>query len=100
MGGVFTEPVFESFAQTVTKLNLNLKRQPLPGHIITVETQDMKFSSWKQDCDPDKSSWLEYGKGTTYFLNVIRVFYEVGIPGYEEIGNYSQNYGRKTITCF
>ena len=58
----------------------------LLGRILTVESQEMKFRNWNDGVDPDKSSWLQSGDFTTSFLFVIRVFYEVGQPLYEEIG--------------
>ena len=51
-----------------------------------MESQEMKFRNWNDGVDPDKSSWLQSGDFTTSFLFVIRVFYEVGQPLYEEIG--------------
>ena len=49
----------------------------------------MKFKTWGNEVDPDKSYWYEYGKETVFYLNVIRVFYEGGPPAYEEIGEES-----------
>ena len=46
----------------------------------------MKFKEYKGSVDPDESFWREYGERSTYFLVVIRIFYEVGNPAYEEIG--------------
>lgn len=56
------------------------------GKVLNVETQDMKFKTWSNEVDPDKSYWSEYGKETVFYLNVIRLFYESGPPAYEEIG--------------
>ena len=46
----------------------------------------MKFKTWSNEVDPDKSYWSEYGNETVFYLNVIRLFYEAGPPAYEEIG--------------
>ena len=59
----------------------------LLGRVLNIETQDMKFRTWGNEVDPDKSYWYEGGKETVFYLNVIRVFYESGHPAYEEIGN-------------
>ena len=56
------------------------------GRILNVETQDMKFHSWTGKVDADESFWYEEGKYGTYFLNIIRLFYEHGTPAYEEVG--------------
>ncbi len=56
------------------------------GRILNVETQDMKFHSWTGDVDADESFWYEEGKYGTYFLNIIRLFYEQGTPAYDEVG--------------
>ena len=46
----------------------------------------MKFKTWGSGVDPDSCFWREYGEASTYFLNVIRIFFEAGPPAYEEIG--------------
>lgn len=46
----------------------------------------MKFRTWSGSVDPDQSFWTESGDTSTFFLNVIRLFYEVGPPAYEQIG--------------
>ena len=56
------------------------------GKILNVESQEMKFHEWGVGVDPDESCWVESVKFNISFLVVIRVFYEVGPPGYEEIG--------------
>ena len=63
-----------------------------PGRILNVETQDMKFHSWTGKVDADESFWYEEGKYGTYFLNIIRLFYEHGTPAYEEVGESLANF--------
>ena len=46
----------------------------------------MKFHEWGVGVDPDESCWVESVKFNVSFLVVIRVFYDIGLPGYEEIG--------------
>ena len=50
----------------------------------------MKFHSWTGNVDADESFWYEEGKYGTYFLNIIRLFYEQGTPAYEEVGKIIQ----------
>ena len=61
---------------------------------MNVESQEMKFHEWGCGVDPDESCWVESVKFNLSFLVVIRIFYEVGPPAYEEIGI---NYNRNTI---
>ena len=49
----------------------------------------MKFHEWGVGVDPDESCWVESVKFNISFLVVIRVFYEVGPPAYEEIGTFN-----------
>ncbi|XP_066270908.1 uncharacterized protein [Branchiostoma lanceolatum] len=84
-------PQFESFGETVSKINMMMRQNPLPGtgKILTVETQDVKVrGAWSSTTiDPDKSFWYEDGNYRKLFLFVIRVFYVNGPPAYEEIGS-------------
>ncbi|KAG8202005.1 hypothetical protein JTE90_010376 [Oedothorax gibbosus] len=84
-GGFFTTPTFESLNDLLSRFNNMLHTNPIPGRILTIESQEMKMSSFK-DIDPDKSTWVAYGSRHNHFLFFIRVFYEIsdGIP--EEIG--------------
>lgn len=62
----------------------------LTGRILNVESQEMKFHEWGVGVDPDESCWVESVKFNISFLVVIRVFYEVGPPAYEEVGKCRQ----------
>ena len=57
----------------------------MTGKIINIESQEMKFHEW--GVDPDESCWVECVKFNLSFLVVIRLFYDMGQPAYEEIGN-------------
>lgn len=46
----------------------------------------MKFHTSCDSVDPDETYWTEAGKTGTYFLNIIRIFYEMGTPSMEELG--------------
>lgn len=60
----------------------------LTGTILNVESQEMKFHEWGVGVDPDESCWVESVKFNVSFLVCIRVFYEVGHTGFEEVGKF------------
>ena len=41
----------------------------------------MKFKSWSNSVHADKCSWQESGKHEVYFLNIMRIFVELGRGG-------------------
>ena len=57
----------------------------------------MKFHEWGVGVDPDESCWVESVKFNVSFLVVIRLFYEIGSPAYEEIGKNTFTYDLLTI---
>lgn len=58
-----------------------------PGEILTIETQEVKFSEYHQAVDPDKSVWIENVQHPRGYLNIIRIFYlKSSQPRMEEIG--------------
>ncbi|KAI0217026.1 hypothetical protein LSAT2_031056 [Lamellibrachia satsuma] len=85
-GGFLTMPTFDTFGETVDKLNAMLSTRPLPGRILNLETQDIKMYQWTGSVDPDESYWAETGKQVKTYLNIIRLFYEAAPPAYERIG--------------
>ena len=48
----------------------------------------MKFHEWGVGVDPDESCWVECVKFNLSFLVVIRLFYLIDQPAYEEIGMF------------
>ena len=46
----------------------------------------MKMKARTGAVDPDKSSWKEGDSKSTYFVYVLRVFYEIGQPAQEQLG--------------
>ncbi|KAK2193363.1 hypothetical protein NP493_15g08002 [Ridgeia piscesae] len=85
-GGWLSMPTFDTFSETINKLNEMLSAQPLPGQILNLETQDLKMYSWTGSVDPDESYWVESGNTGKAFLNIIRLFYEGAPPAHEQIG--------------
>ena len=70
------------------------------GRILNIESQEMKFHEWGLGVDPDESCWVESVKFNLSFLVVIRVFFEIGPPTCEEIGNHHHHYlFLYTCTC-
>ncbi len=59
------------------------------GHVLNLETQDVKMETWDGSYDPDSTSWLERGSKSNVgncYIWVTRLFFEVGPPAYEVIG--------------
>ncbi|KAM7308233.1 uncharacterized protein ISCGN_011867 [Ixodes scapularis] len=83
--GLFGMPTFETLHELLERYNQQLRYQPMPGRVLAVETQEMKIPSYS-NFDPDRSYWSEYGGRNRHFLFVVRVFYELGSAGCEEIG--------------
>ncbi|XP_070579376.1 uncharacterized protein [Ptychodera flava] len=86
-GGWLHYPEFETMGVTLANLNRFLRERPIPGHIVTVETQDIKvYGNWSaKGVDPDQSCWYESGKAHKLFLFIVRIFYVIGQPHYEQI---------------
>ena len=59
----------------------------IPGRIINMETQNVKFSEWQEDIPVDASVWREAARYNVYSLNIIRIFLEVGTGYVTRIGN-------------
>ena len=51
----------------------------------------MKFKSWDETVHADKCVWRESGEEDIYFLNVIRIFHEVGQGVITKIGTLKTN---------
>lgn len=85
-GGLFSSrPKYESYRKTIERLNARLRNNPLQGRVINLETQDMKYHTGIGGVNPDETYWRESKHGK-YFINILRIFYEVGPPRHEEIG--------------
>ena len=56
------------------------------GRVINMETQNMQFETWNGSVDPEVCIWRESGKMNTYFLNIIRIFFEAGTGAVTSIG--------------
>ncbi|XP_055929538.1 uncharacterized protein LOC129960270 isoform X1 [Argiope bruennichi] len=84
-GGIFSSPDYETLDEVVSRYNRMTHTRPIPGRIITIETQEMKLKL-SGEADPDRSYWTERGNTQKRFLFVIRIFFELsdGVP--EEIG--------------
>lgn len=86
-GGFFDRPEFEDLGVVLNSANGHLRQSPVPGEILTIETQEVKFSEYHQAVDPDKSVWIENVQHPRGYLNIIRIFYlKSSQPRMEEIG--------------
>ncbi|CAG0880324.1 unnamed protein product [Darwinula stevensoni] len=85
-GTSLRSPKFQPISSMVEKTNGMLRKNPLPGKIITIETQEMKLGTYTGELDPDQSFRVEGAVEKKHFVFVIRIFYEAGIGKGEEIG--------------
>ena len=53
-----------------------------------METQNIKFNQWKGIENIDACVWRESGKYNVYFLNIVRIFLEIGDGYTNKIGEY------------
>ncbi|XP_054709337.1 uncharacterized protein LOC129219042 [Uloborus diversus] len=76
---------FERLQDVISKFNSKITENPIPGRIVTIESQEMKMTTMGE-FDPDQSNWEERGNMNKRFIFIIRIFFEImnGIP--EEIG--------------
>ncbi|UYV80869.1 ZC3H11A [Cordylochernes scorpioides] len=75
----------ETLDDVLLRFNQLMETVPLPGRILTVETQEMKVPS-SGAFDPDKSNWSEMGNHERHFIFVLRIFFEYGPPAHEDLG--------------
>ncbi|XP_071096572.1 uncharacterized protein [Haliotis cracherodii] len=80
---------FEGLASTIDTLNEDLKKSPLQGSVLNIETANIKYSGFATDRDPEKTSFVEHGANRMGMFRrncqIIRIFYVLGAPKYEEI---------------
>ncbi|CAG0898550.1 unnamed protein product [Darwinula stevensoni] len=72
----FGTPKFLPLGDMVQKMNEMLRTNPLPGRIITIETQETMAG-----VDPDRTYWTESAEATKLFVFVIRIFFQTGFSG-------------------
>ncbi|XP_055336587.1 uncharacterized protein LOC129587036 [Paramacrobiotus metropolitanus] len=66
----------ETLDGVMARINHQFQQYPMPGRIITIETQPIKWGS--SALDPDRTIWTERGSASTNFVNVIRIFFLQG----------------------
>ncbi|XP_052224012.1 uncharacterized protein LOC127839669 [Dreissena polymorpha] len=77
----------EGLEATVNKLNDTLKKDPISGTILTIETDTVKaFEGFKNDLDPESTCWCENKDKHRRLTQVIRIFYVRGPSSNEQIG--------------
>lgn len=86
-GALRTHHTFEGLADTITRMRDRLKTDPVPGTILTIETDKVKaFEQFRDDLDPEATCWAEDKNTFRRFTQVLRIFYIKGSPANEEIG--------------
>lgn len=85
-------PSFCSMPETVARLNKFLKKKPIPGSILNIETLRIKYEDTDPRCalDTEKMCWAESGKTSRVYVSAIRVFYVIGKPVFESIGMHDE----------
>ncbi|KAG1682327.1 hypothetical protein GQR58_011081 [Nymphon striatum] len=68
---------FQLLNDTLKTMNDSFRMNPVPGHIISVETKPVKYTSVKK-FNPSKSKWSEIIDQRKHFVFVIRIFYMIG----------------------
>ncbi|XP_045181889.2 uncharacterized protein LOC123540686 [Mercenaria mercenaria] len=87
MHGLNMFNTFENLGDTVKRLQENLANDPIPGTILTIETDRIKsYEQFKSDLDPEATCWTENKSKFRRFTQVIRIFYIQGTSAKEEIG--------------
>ncbi|CAG5128539.1 unnamed protein product [Candidula unifasciata] len=83
---------FDNVRTTVDRLNSQLQLKPLPGRVLTVETQTFKCleSGTCDKLNPEASLWSEAATTARLYLTGLRIFYVTGLPACEAIGFYDE----------
>ncbi|CAG0901440.1 unnamed protein product [Darwinula stevensoni] len=80
---MFGSPKFLPLSCMVDRMNEVFRANPLPGKIITIETQEMKVDSYSGRLDPDRSYWVERGDAQKLLVFVIRIFFQTSFSRHE-----------------
>lgn len=85
-------PSFCSLPEAFEKLNKFLKKKPLPGSVLNVETLRIKYEDTDPSCcvNTERMCWSESGRADRIFVTAIRVFYVIGKPTFETIGMHDE----------
>lgn len=74
---------FETLAEVINRTNAMIRSGGLSGQIITIESISFDANNdWKIDTEVSLSSF------STKTVFILRIFYELGEPSYETIGEF------------
>lgn len=84
-------PSYCGMVDMMAQLNKFLKKKPIPGSILNIETIKVKYEESANKClDTEKMCWADCGKEDRVYINAIRVFYVVGKPAFEVVGYHDE----------
>lgn len=87
MGGLNPFHTYEGLEDTVVRLNTQLQEEPLPGKILTVETDHVKTRQRKKrGLNAERTCWLDERGKWFRSTQVVRVFYVHGPLVRENVG--------------
>ncbi|XP_045177715.1 uncharacterized protein LOC123537860 [Mercenaria mercenaria] len=84
-------PSYCGTADMMAQLNKFLKKKPIPGSILNVETLKVKYEDLGNKClNSEKMCWADCGKEDRVYIHALRVYYTVGKPAFEVIGYHDE----------
>ncbi|XP_045182533.2 uncharacterized protein LOC123541053 isoform X4 [Mercenaria mercenaria] len=87
LGGLHPFHTYEGFEDTIIRLKGHLVDDPIPGSILTIETDSLKVcQKVKKDLNPNSTCWSEEKDKWRRDTLVVRIYYIKGEPALEEIG--------------
>ncbi|XP_060595194.1 uncharacterized protein LOC132749465 [Ruditapes philippinarum] len=87
-GGV---PSYCGMNDMMLQLNKFLKKKPIPGSILNVETVKVKYDDQGSKClDTEKMCWADCGKEDRIYIYAIRLYYVAGKPAFETLGYHDE----------
>lgn len=79
--------IYENFSKTISRLNDRLRRSPIRGRILNVETLRVKCKDGLiNDHKMERSAWTNFTSEKLPFVMFVRLFYLRGSPQGETIG--------------
>lgn len=84
-----TAPSYCGQPDVMEKLNKFLKKKPLPGTILNVETIKIKYEDTDVKClDTEKMCWADCGRTDRIYVYGTRIYYIIGKPTFETLCYY------------
>lgn len=84
-------PNYCGMADMMVQLNKFLKKKPIPGSVLNIETLKVKYEDQSHRClDTEKMCWADCGKEDRIYISALRVYYVVGKPAFEVVGYHDE----------